>query len=118
MKGANLNIFGESFLYILIVNNSNFQSKIISYKNSMVLETPFHFKMSPVPTCSLFLFKNKLTRNSPHDSILVLFGRLWFWNKAKLYLHTRFWANIKNYIWLIVLVYAVLKKQTHCAQFK
>lgn len=40
----------ENLSYVFIVNNSNFQSKTISYENSMVLETPFHFKMSPVTT--------------------------------------------------------------------
>lgn len=37
----------ENISYVFIVNYSNFQSKRISHEYSMVLEPPFHLKMSP-----------------------------------------------------------------------
>lgn len=44
----------ESISYVFIVNDSNFQSKRISHENSMVLELPFHLKMSPSPKMQPF----------------------------------------------------------------
>ena len=44
----------ESISYVLIVNDSKFQSKRISHENSMVLELPFHLKMSPSPEMQPF----------------------------------------------------------------
>lgn len=86
----------ENISYVFILNDSNYQSKRISHENSMVLERPFHFKMSPSPERQLFPFKTQFTRNSPHNKIWVPSGRLSFWKMDRQYLCTRFWGKDKT----------------------